>query len=800
MLVNKNWIILPEDKRAKWLSIETGISELTAQLLINRGIKTIQEVEEFLDDSPEINFPPIPDIDYIGKTIGECITNNQLITIHGDYDVDGITSCAVFISFLKNYGAYVDCFIPSRHIDGYGLNNNTIKKLQKKGTKLLITVDCGISNYEEVKLAKQLGIKVIITDHHNLPQKLPPADFIINPKIYEDKNINILCGVGTVYHLISFLEKELKRYKKKDFLVENYLDLVCLGTIADVVELIGINRNLVKRGLEIIKKSPRVGIEALIEVCQLNKDSLTSHNVAFQLTPRLNAAGRLKEAITGLNLLLTTDKEKAFFLANELDKLNKERQDMCEQTFYQAVEIIESNGWDKDYIIVVAQKNWHHGIIGIVGSRLLEHYFRPIFIISIEENIGRGSARGGENFHIFEALDSVSELLEKYGGHKNAGGFTINVNNIEKFREQLLKYAHNKLSENDLIPTLKIEKQISLSDLNLKIFYEIQHLKPFGQGNPFPVLCSLKTNILEQNITKDKNHLILKLTDNKTILKGVFWNNGNLYPLPDKEIDIAYKLRENIWQGNSNLELEIVDIRPSNPNLSIQSEPLINSEYIDTLINQTLPSGLLYSEQEKFLFLRKKIILQSLPTNQRLHIINHQSLPIDRDTIFFSNGKYFKSFLIENKESDDISLIKKYSKLVLLDSPDSILDLKELMSLSNFEDIFFVRPLSETIDKITVEFLKNLLNFLFDNNYNFSNILREIIKRFDILPFTIKYSLKILIEANILKKEKGYYILNNINSNINIIKLDSFKEYEKKRREKIFLNQIIQQTSIKYFN
>lgn len=535
------------------------ISPFLIQLLINRGILNIDDIMNFLAPSPKINLPPSPYTAEIASLLKQAIFNHDRITVYGDYDADGITSTALLTHFLKKLKANVDSYLPSRFKDGYGLHSSVIKNLAKQGTKILITVDCGISNHKEINLAKELGITVIVTDHHHISDSLPPADFVINPKISKCDRLDIMAGVGVTFQLVKSLAEYFQISKT---FIADYLDLVTLGTIADIVPLIGINRNIIKRGLHYIRKSKREGFAALCRVANIQQQELDIYNIAFQLTPRLNASGRMYDPSVALSLLLTDKADIANELARNLNMFNQKRQKLCDEIFEQAQRMIMTEiDLINDKAIILAKEGWHHGIIGIVASKLAELYYKPVFLIALELGKGVGSARSSGNFNIFEALSAASIYLERYGGHQGAGGLSIKQENIPLFKEKIFEYALKTFKEEDLIPSIKIDMPLKLNAVSFDLIKDIEQLEPFGNSNPCPTFASYKVKVIDPKTSKDGKHLLFRVADNNAqSYKATFWNKGNLYPLPET-IDIAYFLKLNTFKGETNIQLDIVDIK-----------------------------------------------------------------------------------------------------------------------------------------------------------------------------------------------------------------------------------------------
>ena len=606
-LPNQRWQIYPDN--AEWTTELTQATQspIISQLLINRGIKTLEQAQAFLDPESQSLPSPLeefPDLAISLELLTDAIASKQKIAICGDYDADGMTSTALLLRSLRWLGADVDYAIPSRMQEGYGINKRIVEEFHQEGVQLILTVDNGISAVEPIARAKQLGLKVIITDHHDLPKQLPGADAILNPKLIpESSPYRGLAGVGVAYILAVSLAQQLEQAKG---LVKPLLELFTLGTIADLAPLTGVNRRWVKRGLRQLPQSQLAGVQALIEMAGvegrggalcppgaggqgsplgLGADgvkpraslSLKPEVIGFRLGPRINAIGRIADPQIVIELLTTDDMGLARERAMQCEQINQRRQQICEQIEQEAVAWVEQSQLDlhQERVLVIVQPSWHHGVIGIVGSRLVERYGVPVFIGTYEdeENI-RGSARGIPEFHVFEALDYCQGLLGKFGGHKAAGGFSLPSDNLDALRSRLSTFAHQCLQPEHLKPLLKIDAQANLNQINPTLYKQLDVLHPCGIENPEPVFWTPNVQIVEQKII-GKGHLKLALSQTTGTqpfkLKAIAWRWRDYFPLPPR-VDISYRLRENIWNGNTTIELELVGIR-----LPTQSYPFLPS-------------------------------------------------------------------------------------------------------------------------------------------------------------------------------------------------------------------------------
>lgn len=571
-LPNQRWQIAPaRGKEAYQLAQATGLSPLLSQVLINRGIETPEQAQAYLDPASQAIPAPIdefPDLAISVEMLKEAIANEEKIAICGDYDADGMTSTALLLRALRWLGAEVDYAIPSRMKDGYGINRRIVEEFADEGVAIILTVDNGISAHEAISSAVELGITVIITDHHDLPDELPEADAILNPKqLPESSPYRSLAGVGVAYILAVTLAQELGQLRG---LTTQLLELFTLGTIADLAPLTGINRRWLKRGLGLLPQSQLTGIQALIQMAGVSEEQkeLKPEDIGFKLGPRINAIGRLADPQIVIELLTTTDAGIALERAMQCEQINKKRQQLCEDIEKEAIALIEENplDWQQQRVLVIVQPDWHHGVIGIVASRLVERYGVPVFIGTYEEEdkeLIRGSARGIPEFHIFEALQFCQDLLGKFGGHKAAGGFSLPAKHLDEFRDSLSQFAHDCLEPEHLKPLIMIDAETNFNQITPQLYQQIDALHPCGIENPDPIFWTANVQIIEQKIV-GKGHLKLMLSqDNQSNpIKAIAWRWGEYVPLPSR-VDIAYKLRQNNWNGTVSVELELVGIRPS---------------------------------------------------------------------------------------------------------------------------------------------------------------------------------------------------------------------------------------------
>jgi single-stranded-DNA-specific exonuclease len=578
----KQWQLRPRYQEIQQLlTNQLGISPLLCQLLASRNITTPEAAEIFLSPTLSNLHSPflMKDMEKAVQRICGALRDRELILLYGDYDVDGITGTSLLFLFLKELGANVSYFIPDRREEGYGLHKNSLQQLKEQGTQLIITIDCGISDTEQVLFARQEGIDVIITDHHEVPDVLPAAYAIVNPK---QNNCTFpfdsLAGVGVVFKLIMALRKTLR---DEGFFtgrsvpnLREYLDLVALGTIADIVPLIDENRILVKYGLQELTQGKRIGIKALKDVCGLTTASITSHLVAFRLAPRINAPGRLSQATRSVELLTTDDYEKAREIALLLEDENKQRQQMESRIVREACSLVEAeHRWEERKSIVLGAPLWHSGVIGICASRLLDKYLKPSILIACdkEKGIGKGSARSPESFHLYEGLKACSHLLLSFGGHHSAAGLTIGLEDVEAFRVLFEKVVSERIADERYVPSIAIDAEVSLCDISETLVQEISRLEPFGLCNPEPTFSSLAFDSYTSQMV-GKGHLKLKITENSQCYDAIGFNLAERFfsllqedldvsPQEKKRVRIAFIPQINDWQGRRSVQLKIKDIK-----------------------------------------------------------------------------------------------------------------------------------------------------------------------------------------------------------------------------------------------
>lgn len=562
---NTKWIFKSENFKSGNNNIDKEIE----QILYNRGIQSKDEVEFFINGTLEnlMNPSDLSDVDKGVERILKAKENNETIWIYGDYDVDGITSTSLCYLALKELEINVKYYIPLRD-EGYGLNKDALNYIKEEGGNLIITVDCGISSISEVEHCNALGMDMIITDHHEINNELPPAHAIINPKREDNKNsYKYFAGVGTAFMLLLALYKKLD--KKNE--IYKYLDIVAIGTIADIVPLKGENRLLVKRGLELLKSSKWQGLNMLMKRLFENPidKKFDTYDVGFIIAPIFNAAGRLEDAKMAVELFVSNCHITCDKLIYELINKNSERKEIQEEILKKAIDKIENEKLDENSVIVVAEKKFHHGVIGIVASKILDRYYKPTIIMEIKplEGIATASCRSTEAFNMIEALNSMRDIFIKYGGHAGAAGFSIAIENIEEFSKRINEYAVENLNSEDTKKPIKIDCELSMIKISFDLMDKLSLLEPYGFGNASPMFAIRNCKYTNfRAIGKEKNHLMMDLIKNGVEMKNCVWfNSEDMLEtiLNNKEIDVAFKLKMETYKDKYQYKIFIEDIKPS---------------------------------------------------------------------------------------------------------------------------------------------------------------------------------------------------------------------------------------------
>ena len=562
--MNKKWQIYDIDEnKIEKISKKYGLNKLLATILVNRNIIDEKNIEMFLKPTRNDFYNPflISDMEKAVERIIKAIKEKENVTIYGDYDVDGITSITVLKSFLQDRGLEVSTYIPNRLDEGYGLNNSAIEKIAKAGCQLMITVDCGISAIEEIEYANSLGIETVITDHHEPVEELPNAFAVIDNKRKDSTYpFRELAGVGVVFKLIQAISIKLN-LKEEEYL--KYLDIVCIGTISDIVPLVDENRVITKLGLMLVKQTKNIGLRAILQVSGYSK--IDSNTISFGIAPRINACGRMGVAEEALELFLSKNVNQVNELARKLNERNRVRQETEKEIFESAKRQIEEKNLNQSNTIVVAGENWYHGVIGIVSSKITDMYFKPSILLSFEEDgIGKGSGRSIPGFDLHDALMRCNDCIEKFGGHSMAIGITIKRENFEKLKNKLEEIAVEE-HINEIVPVIKIDAKIDLSEINKDMVESLKQLEPFGEGNKMPIFAFKNLKIDSIRALSEGKHLKLTLKDNNFIVSAIGFNMGELvedYRIGDK-VDIVGTLEINSFNGMDSIQINMKDMMKS---------------------------------------------------------------------------------------------------------------------------------------------------------------------------------------------------------------------------------------------
>ena len=548
---------MPAEQRERFPQLH----EIVVQVLYNRQFLSVEDVQKFMAQDAPLHDPfSLKGMDAAVTRIERAIRNGERIAVYGDFDADGVTSTALLTQTLRALGAIVAPYIPDRVDEGYGLNTDALDNLSARGADLIITVDCGIRSSDEVAYGNALGLDIIVTDHHSVGPELPPALVVINPKQPGcEYPFRDLAGVGLAFKLAQAL---MKSFSSTTLRPEHLLDLVALGTVADIVPLRGENRSLVQRGLEQLNAPWRKGLLALMSKSGVRAGYVDSTAIGFMLGPRINAAGRLQNAMLAYDLLMTADSTKAARYADQLSQLNQQRQNLTrEATELARSQVIDESG-EAPYLLFAASADFLAGIVGLVGSRLTEEFYRPSVVVERGEEESRASCRSIPEFHITHALDECADLLLRYGGHAAAAGFSLRNENLPALQERLEAIARQKLEKVDLHPTLKIDAELSLGPQLYDLYEQLESLQPFGEANPAPVFITRGLRVgRRQTVGAEGHHLKFSVSDGQAWWDAIAFRRGqDAEQLPDR-VDLAYQLDMNEWNGRKRLQMIVRDWR-----------------------------------------------------------------------------------------------------------------------------------------------------------------------------------------------------------------------------------------------
>lgn len=704
-MIKKEWIVNKATKSAKQLSI-------IEKLLTARGITKKEDIKEFLNPlETKLTHPKaFTGMQQATDRVAKAIDEAENILIYGDFDADGVTSTALLLRTLTHLGAKVDHFIPDREREGHGLDSKALIKLMTiKKPKLIITVDCGVSNAEEVKLLNSFKIDVIITDHHEAPEILPPAVAIINPKAQnaldeklsakEIEHLTSLAGVGVAFKLAQAL---LEKYQKLDFIYE-ILPYVAVGTIADIVPLIGENRYFVAKGLELISNGRHYGLKRLLEVAGYSlEQGITSEQIAFGVAPRINASGRLDTVEDALKVLASDNRQEIEISIISLNNFNKVRQELCENTFLEAEEMLKEKG-NTDNSIILFNPNWHIGIIGIVASKLVEKYYKPTFLMTYSEETKqiRCSARSIEGIHLYDVISEIStkpdgsDMLDGFGGHAMAAGLSFDVEKVtfEEVKKSLNKTIDKFLGKKELTPSLNIDLELEPNEIDESLVFEIEKLQPFGAANPSPVFVLNNLTLLEKRLMgSNRNHLKLFVEDNlHNTYECIWWSKGDISLLGGDKLDIAFCPQLNTFNGNTNIQFIIKDLHADN--LIDMEEPEENA--VQNKKSSTKSGIKLYDHR------KKTDIFDSVEDYVKTSSLNIAVFAEDKNII--NKLKPYKSL---SERTFSRHTAQKADVVMLFDYPASEEILKEIISKTAPDFLHFMHY--EIVKHNEQEFLQTL--------------------------------------------------------------------------------------------
>lgn len=780
MIYNKKWTLKHKGKvKETELSKKINISPEISQILNNRGINDEKDAEIFMNPSLEYLRDPflMKDMKKATERIKKAIENKERIYIYGDYDVDGVSSTSILYIYFKSIDYPVKYYIPNRLEEGYGINEDAIRKINNDGCDLIITVDCGITSVNEVRLANELGIDVIITDHHECQSDVPDAYAIVNPK-QEDCNypFDMLCGCGVAFKMIQALTDE-EEFKTSMF---DYLEVVTLATICDIVPLIDENRIIVKNGLKLMKEGKNLGLRELIKVCGIETSKIGSSHIGYSVGPRINASGRLGYSYLGVQLFTTDLEDEAKEIANILEAKNIERQ-MIESKMYKEAEDVISSGenYKDDKVLVVAKEGWQHGIIGIVASKLTEKYYKPTILLTIEGDEATGSARSIKGFSIFNALVSCKDLMNKFGGHEQAAGLALNAENIEELRKRINEIADYNLSKDDLIENIKVEYELEEESATLDLVDNLHKLEPFGLSNPSPRF--IMRDLLLNNIYKmgkNKQHLKL-ICENEKSYECVGFNMAYLaddFQEGDK-IDVLFQVDENNFNNERKIQFLLKDIRLSHPKLAISNNlslklfekisPIDSDSLYHIYNDEDNISINMYGDKDINIFdyIKEETLIITNTLNGFYRALSDVSLTdLDYDINYnYIYEKNKKVQLIFSPNIDKIDL-KRYNSIILYDFlynkgeysylNKNILNNKVVIKYYSSEDKIYLKNIMDNIVPNREEFINIYKQMLVSKELQLN--LTELKRVFKLLPLKTFIILKVFRELNLLNFEINY--------------------------------------------
>jgi single-stranded-DNA-specific exonuclease len=662
----KSWIYAQLPSRELLKNEEDlDVPELIKMLLYSRGVVDSHDIRSFLNPiNEDLNSPFLLEgMDVAVNRVIQAVKNKDKILIYGDYDVDGVCAVAILVRFLNYLGAFVDFYIPDRIDEGYGISDTAVEYIGNNDYQLLITVDCGITSHRQIeeiyhrKKQDKKSIDIIITDHHQCNKELLPAALaVLNPHIpksqYPFKN---LCGAGLAIKLVQGICLRLNIPSK----YEEYMDLTALATLADIVELKNENRVIAKLGMKKIACNPCIGLKALINASGVQQDKINSYQISFILAPRINAAGRMGKADIAVRLLTTDNEYEAEEIAMKLNSLNAQRKNIQDRILNMAVSFIEKQpDFKKDKVLVVSGENWHSGVIGIVASKLVELYHKPVFVISIENLKAVGSGRSIEGFNLFKAMDYASDILIRFGGHEQAGGITLSACDIELFRQRINLYAENLITSGMLIPKINIDCEIKGQDISLDNARYIKKLEPFGTGNPVPLFCCKNAIITDKKEIGNGKHLKLSIRIEDKTIDAVYFGAGKLYNciFVNDTVNIAFTLDINTWQNTENLQIKIHDIH--------LCEKIINANNFYLKAARRLEC---LDYDEKWLYnviINKKTQKSNITVNRDDLVVIYKYIHKIKLSRFYITDLFIHARKIETEIKREINLFKLFAALI----------------------------------------------------------------------------------------------------------------------------------------
>ena len=711
---NTNYVPI---KKAEKLASDAGISTFLAKIFLSREMDNVEIINKFLNSTlDDLNDPfLLKDMNIAVKRVAKAIEKKEKILIYGDYDVDGVTSTSILYKFLKSQNGNVYYYIPNRFEEGYGFCQSSVEKIIDMQVDLVVTVDCGTTAIEEAKILMEKGIDMVVTDHHECKEELPVVKALVNPQrpdcLYPDKNLS---GVGVAFKLIKALSLEMDVEIKQS----EFLDLVALGTIADVMPLTGENRILVKFGLEEINNTSNLGLRYLMKDGKIFGKKITSIDIGYIIAPRLNAAGRIKDAAMAVELLTTDDETTAKEIASELSEQNKQRQRIEAEIFEEVISKIEKESYiKKSSIMVVAGKDWHQGVIGIVASKIVEKYNKPCILISVSDGIGKGSGRSIEGLNLFNAITYCQRVLEKFGGHEMAVGLTLKEEKIHDFNKLINEYASTFSDECEYTQKINIDTKIELEEITLENARELNFLEPFGTDNPEPLFKLENAKISDiSTVGSDNSHLKLKIENDSYKLDAIAFKKGDLAKVYKKSdvLDIVCTLDINSWNGSESVQLKVRDIKPAfeiilNNKFFFSLDKSLNFEENTTEGNSIEKISSIGGNKN----LKEYIYIYNLQNKRIVIMLNSidtvkEIMNLVKDCAFEFNLKYSMSFS-EVKMNN--------SNLYILVNPDPYrLNLSKFDKVIVYGDWFCEKYLNKVLNSIDLSkiYIYNKINFNFN--------------------------------------------------------------------------------------